>query len=114
MGHQGARDGIGQNRAVVAVSGRKVMEMAETTDVVEQLAVMRNVKFGVSDRGEPAMMFSVYTSELHGTQWHLTWEDAGKWIKAFDVGDVKLLEGKTCWVDVSKQGLMIPLRPAVL
>ena len=88
--------------------------MTEETEAVEKLAVMRHVKFGVGDRDEPVMMFSVYVSEGSGTQWHLSWADAGTWIKTFNVGDVKLLEGKTCWVDVSKRGLIIPLRPAVL
>lgn len=64
----------------------------------EIMAIMKNVRFGCDDEGHPALMFTVYVSEmtaadqvLHGVNALTVIEDSG-------VSDVRLLEGKPCWV----------------
>jgi hypothetical protein len=64
------------------------------------LAVMRDVKFGVSDRGGVCLMFSAYTEEHLCAGHFVPLKEAAEFIRAYGVDDVSKLNGKTCWVKV--------------
>lgn len=67
----------------------------------EQLAVIRDVHFGVGDRGTVCMWFSAYITEGSAAVQVLSVERAVELIAAAGVDDVRKLDGRTCWVDVT-------------
>lgn len=80
----------------------------------EALAIIRRPRCGASDRGTVALMFSTYITDSSAADQFLDMERDPK--AALDllrtVGDVTQLEGAPCWVDVSRPGLIVYLRPA--
>ena len=71
----------------------------------EQLAVIRQVRYGVGDYGQPALSFTTYISDCVGAGQFFHQPQADEIILAAGVSDVHALEGMTCWVEVS--GCMI-------
>lgn len=66
---------------------------------MEKLAVIRNVKFGVGDRGTVVLRFDTYVTENTAASQSLYPEDAINAIQAAGVDDVYKLNGRTCWVN---------------
>lgn len=62
----------------------------------EQVAIIRDAKIGMGDRGEPTLRFTTYLTESRAADHHLSWDDAYAVMKR--VTDVRDLEGKPCWV----------------
>ena len=80
---------------------------------MKQLAIMRGVSIGMRDISHPCMWFSTYISEHEAALQVLSWEAAADVIKQYGTYDLKLLEGKPCWVDV--EGNLIKfLSPCVI
>jgi hypothetical protein len=73
------------------------------------LAVMRGVRFGLTDRGEVGLSFGAYVAEGLGAPQFLDAEVATVVIAAYQVGDVSRLEGKPCWVTLHNGRLLFDL-----
>lgn len=67
---------------------------------IKQLAIMRNVSFGMRDTSHPCMWFEVKMDEGSASFLMLSWEKAGQVIKDADIKDVKDFDGHACWVEV--------------
>ena len=68
--------------------------------MTEQLAIMRNVGYGLRDTNRPCLWFDAYISE-HGVALHLLFgEDVDKAIYDAKVYDIKSLNGYPCWVEI--------------
>lgn len=67
-----------------------------TSDV--RIGIMVNPSFGVSDTGEPALMFQLRTDDGY-TSSHWVWDmnEVGNIIKTAGVSDVPRLHGRPCW-----------------
>jgi hypothetical protein len=76
----------------------------------EQLAVIRDARLGCGDRGIPWLQFHTYISEGSGAMQIVFWEQAFDIMKK--VHRDTDLNGKTCWVDISRPGLITFLRMA--
>ncbi len=70
------------------------------------MAIIKDVRCGVGDRGRAWLQFSTYCSEASAALQIIEWEDAKDVIEAYGVSDVSQLEGKPCWVDISAPGLI--------
>lgn len=64
----------------------------------KQLAIMKDVGYGLRDTGRPCLFFSTYISEGGAALQVLFGKDANKVVTDTGVYDVKDLEGKPCWV----------------
>ena len=64
-------------------------------------AIIKEVGFGCRDIGQPCLFFTTYINECSAALQVLHGDEAMKVIKASGVYDVKKLEGKPCWVEVS-------------
>jgi len=71
----------------------------------EQLGIIKRVGYGLRDVGYPVLWFTIYTSEHCASLQVFRGEESDRVITEADVYDVKLLEGKPCWVIVDG-GLM--------
>lgn len=74
--------------------------MAHQSDVEPQLAIIREPRFGVDDRGHVALSFHVYVTESSAA---LQVFESGKGcdiIAEYGVRDVHELAGKPCWVRI--------------
>lgn len=79
----------------------------------EQLAIIKQVKFGVGDYGKTALWFSVYiTDSTAALQVFHEWENISKIVEDSGVDDINKLNGKACWVDTSTHGIIRFLRMA--
>ena len=67
---------------------------------MEQLAIMKDVGYGLRDIGRPCLFFAAYISEGLCSLQVLLGDAADKVIKDAKGYDVKSLEGKPCWVEV--------------
>jgi len=65
----------------------------------KQMAVIRDVQFGVGDYGEVALWFSAYTEPSLASLQVLTVDQGVHLIKTMGVRDVHDLDGKTVWVE---------------
>lgn len=83
-------------------------------DEGKTLAIIRRVQCGVGDRGRAWLSFSVYVTECSAALTILEWDRAKEVIEAYGVEDVQNLDGKPCWVDTSKPGLITWVGPAVI
>ena len=63
----------------------------------ERMAIIRDVCFGRSDRGDPVMRFSCYT-ELGVSCQELEWQAAGEMVVESGLGDASKLDGRACVV----------------
>jgi hypothetical protein len=64
----------------------------------ERLAIIRDVRVGASDYGQPGISFTTYITESSAASQFLDWEEAGKVMAK--ISDVKELNGWPCWVEV--------------
>jgi len=67
--------------------------------MAEQIAIIKNVKIGVGDRGRAWLSFDTYVSECAAALQVVEWDAAKQVIEDADVGDVHDLNGKPCWVE---------------
>jgi hypothetical protein len=77
------------------------------------LAIIRDVRCGVDDHGA-CLRFTTCISESSRALQVLPWDRAKTVIEAYGVSDVGQLNGKACWIDVSKPGLAVFAGPAKL
>lgn len=86
------------------------------SDEKEHMGIMRGVTFGNRDVGRPVLWFSVYTDEALASLQILEIDEAVKLIKAYDVYDIKELEGKPIWVKGERVagGTEIISRPCII
>lgn len=75
------------------------------------LAIIRRPKYGVGDRGTVVLRLETYVTESSVALQIFNPEQAAEIIAAYGVSDVAALEGKPCWVDTSKPGLITWDRP---
>ena len=68
---------------------------------MKQLAVIKNVRCGVGDRGRAWLSFNTYITECSAAGQFVEWADAKKVLEDAYVEDVSQLNGKACWVEVS-------------
>ena len=68
---------------------------------MEQLAIIRKVGFGNRDIGRPCLWFGTYISEAGTALQVFVEDDALALIKQMGVYDIKELEGRACWVEVT-------------
>lgn len=80
---------------------------------MEQLAIIKNVRCGVGDRGVAWLQFDAYTSESRAALQVIGWDVAKEVIEAYGVSDVSKLEGKPCYVE-SDKGMSTFTRAAVI
>lgn len=64
----------------------------------ERLAIIKDVRMGANDYGQPGLSFTAYITESSAASQFVNWEDAGKLLAT--VSDVRQLEGWPCWVEV--------------
>jgi len=67
--------------------------------MTEEVAIIRNPKYGVDDRGRVTLRFDTYTSESTAALQVLSVDKATEALLQADVDDVHLLNGKPCWVE---------------
>jgi hypothetical protein len=77
------------------------------------MAIIRRPKFGVGDRGRTWLQFETYVSESSAASQTLEVDEAAKVIEAYGVTDVSKLDGKPCWVDTSRPGIIAWAGPLV-
>jgi len=94
--------------------------IAETTgltpfEIQDQrtMAIISNVRFGVTDRDEVALTFDAMGSESSGSCPYLNAEQAIGFIKDYGVRDVHELSGKPVWM-LSHGNLFIWVEPCVM
>lgn len=75
--------------------------------MTEQLAIIKNPKFGVGDRGEVVLTFEAYINESTAALQVLSADDGVKFLRAYGVSDASYLAGKPVWMDTSRPGLSI-------
>lgn len=63
----------------------------------EQVAIIRDVRAGANDYGQPGLTFTTYITESSAAQQFIGWQEAGEIVKK--VTDIRELEGKPCWVE---------------
>ena len=63
------------------------------------MAVIKNVHFGVGDRGRCALWFDTYVNESCAALQVFTPEQAVEIIEGYGVDDFQKLQGKPCWVN---------------
>lgn len=80
---------------------------------MEQLAIIKNVRCGVGDRGSAQLQFDAYTSASTAALQVIDWDEAKTVIEAYDVSDVSKLEGKPCYVNKG-DGTSTFARPALI
>lgn len=85
-------------------------------ETAEQLAIIRRPRLGVTDRGIVALMFETYVTDSSAASQFISLEHEEQLEQALQllrtVGDVRELEGRPCWVDVSRGGLIVYVSPA--
>jgi hypothetical protein len=82
-------------------------------EMVEKLAIIKDVKCGVMDRGVAMLAFTVYVSEGYAASQFLDWDAAKEMIEAYDVSHVDQLNGKPCWVEQGG-GMILYKKPALI
>lgn len=70
------------------------------------LAIIKDPHFGVGDRGEVALWFSVYVTESSAALQVFDAAEGVEILKAYGVKDASDLAGKPCWVDTSNVGMI--------
>ena len=80
---------------------------------MRQLAVIRDIHFGVGDRGRVCMWFSAFVSESSTALQVLSVEQAVDLLQRHGVDNTSRLEGKTVWVEVDDRMIKY-LEPAKL
>lgn len=79
----------------------------------ETLAIARNVRYGVGDRGKVCLVFDTYVGDSTAALQVLYQPEADQAIEAWGVSDVHDIEGRPCWVEGDRAGGIIRfLRPA--
>ncbi len=82
---------------------------------MKQMAIMRHVTFGLQpDCGKVGLSFFVYLDESSAYNQFIADEKALGIIKKFGVEDIKNLNGKPCWVEVSESDYVRFLEPCVI
>lgn len=76
-----------------------------------EMAIMRDVRFGVGDRGRCWLQFETKVANGSAAMQYLEVEQAVPVIETYGVSDVHQLNGKPCLVDTSKQGLITWIGP---
>ena len=71
----------------------------------EEMAIMKNVKIGINDRGVPGLSFEC-AQENCGASQFLSWEKTGELFKATGFHSVDQFEGKPCIVEKAGNGGM--------
>jgi len=67
--------------------------------LAKQLAIMKDVGYGLRDTGRPCLFFTTYTGECSCALQVLFGKDADRVIKDARVYDIRDLEGNPCWVE---------------
>lgn len=83
------------------------------SDRPEQLAIIRHPTYGMNDRGQVWLSFSVYTSDSCAADLGFPQPQADEIIRQANVADVQQLDGRACWVRV-EDGLMRFIRMATM
>lgn len=78
------------------------------------MAIIRRPKYGVEERAGVCLRFETYVTENSAASQFLSQKDAAEVIKAYGIDDVAKLDGKPCWVDLSKPGLIGWVGPCVM
>ncbi len=63
----------------------------------EQVAIIRDVRVGANDRGQPGLSFTTCITESGAACQFAGWEQAGKILAT--VTDARQLEGSPCWAE---------------
>ena len=71
-----------------------------------QLAIIREVGYGMRDCSRPVLHFTVYTDECSAALQVFSQPRADEIITEAGASDVRNLEGRACWVDTSDRGLI--------
>jgi hypothetical protein len=77
----------------------------------EQLAIIKNVGYGLRDIGHPCLWFDTMVEDSTGALQVFRGEEAGPIIEDAGVYDVHEMEGKACWV-IKDEGMIKFLRMA--
>lgn len=79
------------------------------------MAIIKDAKFGVGDRGKTTLTFSTFITEGSAAlQVFYDMDEISSILEKYGVEDVPHLNGKACWVDTSKQGLITWVGPCVI
>jgi hypothetical protein len=70
----------------------------------EQIAIIRNAKFGLGDRGKVVLRFDAHLTESTASLQVLDVATAVKLIEQMGITDVNQLNGKPVWMDTSNPG----------
>lgn len=73
--------------------------------MAKQLAIIKNISYGLRDIGQPCLSFDTYLSEGLVALQVLFGKDIEKLLKDGQIIDIKELEGHACWVE--KEGNVI-------
>jgi hypothetical protein len=65
--------------------------------MAEQVAIIRGIRAGANDRGQPGLTFQTYITESSAAQQFVSWADAADMART--VSDIRELEGRPCWVE---------------
>lgn len=67
----------------------------------KQMAIIKEVSFGLRDVGKVNLSFSTYISECEAALQVLFRDEYEKLIMDGGIKDIKELDGKPCWVEVT-------------
>jgi len=79
----------------------ELIKAASRYFTLRAMAIIKSPRFGLNAFNEIGLSFAVYIAEGAGAPQFLTVGAALKVIAAYDVGDVRNLDGKPCWVDIT-------------
>ena len=66
---------------------------------MKQMAIIKNVEFGVRDTNYPMLSFTVYLGESVASLICIPGEKALQIIREHQISDIRRLEGKPCWIE---------------
>ena len=72
----------------------------------EKLAIIKNVRCGVGDRGVAWLQFDTYTSEHLAAMQIIPWGKAKDVIEAYGVSDVRDLNNMPVWVETDDSTIL--------
>lgn len=81
---------------------------------MKQMAIMKNVTFGMNDRDQVGLTFTTYLSESQAAGQFIPGELALEVIKKYGVSNVNQLNGKPCWVETDELTFIKFIEPCVI
>ena len=66
------------------------------------MAIIKDIDFGMRDCGSPVIWFSTYTSEGSGALQIISGDGISSFVQEAGCRSIRDLEGKPCWVDVDQ------------